>query len=77
EALQRGVIAGAALDVLSKEPPPKGHPLVGLENCLITPHNAWLSFEARKRMMTTTVENIQSALKGSPIHVVNQGNLKS
>jgi glycerate dehydrogenase len=77
EALQKGVIAGAALDVLSKEPPPKGHPLVGLKNCLITPHNAWLSFEARKRMMTTTVENIQEALKGSPMHVVNQGYLKS
>ncbi|WP_416864096.1 MAG: D-2-hydroxyacid dehydrogenase [Imperialibacter sp.] len=76
-ALQKGVIAGAALDVLSKEPPPKGHPLVGLKNCLITPHNAWLSFEARKRMMATTVENIQAALKGNPIHVVNQGYLKS
>lgn len=71
EALQRGVLAGAALDVLSKEPPPPDHPLLGLSNCLITPHNAWLSFEARQRILQITVDNIKAALEGKPQNVVN------
>ena len=73
EALKSNRIAGAALDVLSKEPPPEYHPLIGLSNCIITPHNAWISFEARQRIMNTTVENIQKFLNGKPQHVVNVG----
>jgi glycerate dehydrogenase len=69
-ALQKGVLAGAALDVLSKEPPPADHPLLGLSNCLITPHMAWLSQEARKRIMETTLENVRLALAGTPRNVV-------
>jgi len=73
EALKSNRITGAALDVLSKEPPPEYHPLIGLSNCIITPHNAWISFEARQRIMNTTVENIQKFLNGKPQHVVNAG----
>jgi glycerate dehydrogenase len=64
-------IAGAALDVLSIEPPVNGSPLIGLSNCLITPHIAWKSFEARKRLLQTTIENVKAALAGHPQNVVN------
>lgn len=66
EALRNNVIAGAALDVLSVEPPRPGHPLIGLKNCIVTPHNAWLSFEARSRVMHVTFENIRRYMDGSP-----------
>lgn len=70
QALQQGRIAGAGLDVLSAEPPPKNHPLIGLENCMVTPHNAWISFEARQRIMNITFANLQSFLNGKPQNVV-------
>ena len=41
EALDEGVIAGAAIDVLEDEPPRSDHPLLHAKNCLITPHVAW------------------------------------
>ena len=70
-ALKNKTLAGAALDVLSKEPPPPDHPLTGLSSCLITPHTAWLSFEARKRIMDATYENVAQALAGKPQNSVN------
>ncbi|HEX5793836.1 MAG TPA: D-2-hydroxyacid dehydrogenase [Rheinheimera sp.] len=53
DALQTGQLGGAALDVLSQEPPPADHPLLqaGLANLIITPHMAWASAEARQRML--------------------------
>jgi len=66
QALQQKRIAGAALDVLSGEPPEINHPLIGLANCIVTPHNAWMSREARNRVVQTTLENIRLFLKGSP-----------
>ncbi|HYF67467.1 MAG TPA: D-2-hydroxyacid dehydrogenase [Ohtaekwangia sp.] len=70
-ALKDKVIAGAALDVLAQEPPLDTHPLTGLVNCIITPHNAWSSFAARKRIMDTTYDNVKLALDGKPQHVVH------
>lgn len=69
-ALQRGTIRGAALDVLSSEPPPKDHPLFGLPNCIITPHIAWASQAARKRLMIETRANIEAFLAGEARNVV-------
>lgn len=70
DALTNSKIAGAALDVLSKEPPSPDNPLLKARNCIITPHNAWVSFEARQRIMKTTVDNIREALKGQPQNLV-------
>lgn len=71
DALVRGVIAGAALDVLSEEPPRADNPLLSAPRCVITPHNAWLTLAARRRAMQTTAENVRAILQGAPQNVVN------
>jgi glycerate dehydrogenase len=70
-ALNEGVIAGAAIDVFSTEPAGADNPLRTARNCLITPHIAWATVEARRRLMAVTAENLAAYLHGSPIHVVN------
>lgn len=72
DALNNDVIAGAGIDVLSAEPPPKDNPLFGAKNCIITPHIAWATREARKRLMDITVNNLKSFLDGKPVNVVNK-----
>ena len=59
-ALMNKTIAAALLDVLEKEPPPADHPLIGLPNAMITPHIAWISFEARQRIAATIAAIISS-----------------
>lgn len=71
-ALEQGVIAGAALDVLSQEPPSPDHPLLRAPNCLITPHIAWATHASRKRLLEATVRNVKAFLEGQPIHVCRQ-----
>lgn len=70
-ALNEGILGGAALDVLSVEPPPADHPLLQARNCLITPHIAWATVEARRRLMAITAENVRAFVQGAPVHVVN------
>ena len=60
KALMNKTIAAALLDVLEKEPPPADHPLIGLPNAIITPHIAWISFEARQRIAATIAAIISS-----------------
>lgn len=69
-ALENNVLAGAALDVLSAEPPSQGNPLIGAPNCVITPHIAWATLESRQRLMDIVVENVRSFLVGKPKNVV-------
>jgi len=70
-ALEAGTIAGAGLDVISAEPMRPDHPLLGAPNCVITPHMAWGSLAARRRLTATTVENVRAFLAGQPVNVVN------
>ena len=71
DALEKGILAGAALDVVSSEPIGEDNPLLKAKNCLITPHIAWATLEARKRIMDTAAENIRAFLKGGKLNVVN------
>ncbi|MCO1333197.1 D-2-hydroxyacid dehydrogenase [Microbulbifer sp. OS29] len=68
DALRSGHLGGAALDVLSQEPPPVSHPLLDkdIPNLIITPHNAWISRESRQRLLDGVVENIQAWKKKRP-----------
>lgn len=71
DALNNEVIAGAGIDVLSVEPPEKDNPLFTAKNCIVTPHLAWATLEARGRLMDASVKNLSSYLAGKPLHVVN------
>jgi len=71
DALNSGRLAGAALDVLSTEPPRADNPLLTARNCLITPHLAWATRAARSRLMKIAVENVRSFLDGKAQNVVN------
>jgi glycerate dehydrogenase len=70
-ALRSGIPAGAAVDVAATEPIEEASPLLTAPNCLITPHIAWASLEARRRLMRVARENIESFLAGKPTNVVN------
>ncbi len=70
-ALDSGRLAGAAVDVLSSEPPPADNPLLRARNCLITPHNAWGTHAARARLLHVAVDNVRAFLAGKPRNVVN------
>ena len=70
-ALNRGKIAGAALDVVSTEPIRADNPLLHAKNCILTPHISWAPKESRQRIMDCTVENAKAFLAGSAVNVVN------
>jgi glycerate dehydrogenase len=72
DALNNGTIAGAGIDVLSAEPPKADNPLFTAQNCIITPHIAWATKEARVRLMDMVVNNLSGFLKGNSVNVVNK-----
>lgn len=71
DALNADRLAGAGMDVLSIEPPPRDNPLLTAKNCLITPHYAWASRAARERLLAGVVENLRAFLAGEAVNVVN------
>ena len=71
DALTSGHLAGAAVDVVSKEPIAADNPLLGAPNCIITPHIAWASKEARQRLMDIAVNNVKCFMDGAPVNAVH------
>jgi glycerate dehydrogenase len=70
DALNAGRLAGAGLDVLTVEPPAETNPLLKARNCLVTPHIAWATREARARLMEAAMGNIAGFLDGNPRNVI-------
>jgi glycerate dehydrogenase len=70
DALRNQRIAGAALDVLSAEPPPADNPLLTAPNCLVTPHQAWATRAARQRLLEIAAANVRAFLAGDPQNTV-------
>jgi glycerate dehydrogenase len=72
QALKEGVIAGAGFDVLTKEPPKEGNPLLDLRlpNFILTPHVAWASDGAMQFLSDQLIDNIEGFVKGTPQHLV-------
>jgi glycerate dehydrogenase len=71
DALTQGTIAGAGLDVLSAEPPAPDNPLLTAKNCVITPHIAWASLQARRRLLSIAADNLSAYLNDDPRNRVN------
>lgn len=71
EALLCGHLGGACIDVLSVEPMEEDCVLMGIKNCMITPHIAWAPLETRQRLMGVVYDNIKSYLSGNPKNVVS------
>ena len=70
-ALNTGRLAGAAADVLSREPPLADNPLLTARNCVVTPHQAWATLAARRRLLAECAANVQAYQQGHPRNVVN------
>lgn len=72
DALNRGKVAGAGLDVVSTEPIRADNPLLRAKNCIITPHISWAPKESRQRLMDIAVDNLKKYLDGNPVNIVNE-----
>lgn len=70
DALVSGKVYAAAVDVVSSEPVREDNPLLGLDNCLITPHIAWAPKESRQRLLDIAVQNLRQFIRGVPINTV-------
>ena len=71
EALEEGRLAAFCADVLTEEPPKADHPLLKQPNAFITPHIAWATVEARKRLLQTAIGNVEAFVNGHPVNVVS------
>lgn len=71
DALQKGIIAGYAADVLDGEPPRENNPLLHNTNAIITPHLGWASLECRQRLLSISVENVKRFLDHDPQNVIS------
>ena len=71
EALVQERIAGAGFDVLTEEPPTSDSPLLHAPHCFITPHIAWATYAARKRLLDIAIDNVRAFMEGKPNNVVS------
>ena len=76
EALRERRIAAAGLDVYEQEPLPADHPLLALDNVVLSPHSGSWTHEATARLMAAPVDNIIAFLQDKPEHVVNPGSVE-
>lgn len=73
EALKAGTIGGYGTDVLDQEPPEADHPLLSLENCIVTPHIGSRTYESVVRQATKSITNLKLAFEGKePLAQVNK-----
>ncbi len=70
DALNTGVIAGAGIDVLTKEPMLASNPLLTAKNCILTPHIAWAPPDVREALVALVAENVKAFMNGKPINTV-------
>lgn len=70
QALEKGKIGGAALDVVSTEPIRADNPLLKAPNIILTPHIAWATKEARTSLMNTAYTNLKAFSEGQPVNNV-------
>ena len=70
EAMQRRMIAGAALDVQDPEPPEPDNPLFRMDNVILTPHMGWKARETRQRLISLVAANVDAFLRGEPVNLV-------
>ena len=71
EALNEGRLGAYCADVVTEEPPKADHPLLHAPNAFITPHIAWATVEARKRLLQTAIGNVEAFVNGHPVNVVS------
>ena len=71
EALNEGRLRAYCADVVTEEPPKADHPLLHAPNAFITPHIAWATMEARKRLLQTAIGNVEAFVNGHPVNVVS------
>ena len=71
EALNEGRLRAYCADVVTEEPPKADHPLLHAPNAFITPHIAWATVEARKRLLQTAIGNVEAFVNGHPVNVVS------
>jgi len=71
EALKSGKLSAAGMDVLAKEPADPSNPLIGLNNCYITPHMCWTPKEMRQIIMDGCIANVESFLAGQTLNRVD------
>jgi glycerate dehydrogenase len=72
DALNRGKVYAAGVDVVSVEPIQQSNPLFKAKNCMITPHISWAPKESRQRLMDVAIDNLRQFMNGKPTNVVNQ-----
>ncbi len=65
DAIKSGKLGGAGIDVLEEEPPVGSNPLIGIKNCIVTPHISWMPIEARAKVIKICTDNLESFINGN------------